>query len=243
MKATGSSAQRRATHREALRQLDDWVPYLREHSGLPGPRADLELLDAVAEDASPELLWALADDADEFLAACGAAGLGRLAACGDAAALERLHELADDRRWRVREGVAMGLQRLGDADVERLLRVVRSWCVGSPLRRRAAAAGLCEPRLLVDPAVAEAAIGVLDVITSSLLAERSRSDVDVRVLRQALGYCWSVAIVAAPAPGMAAFERLAASTDPDARWIVRENLGKARLRRLDAAWVERLQRG
>jgi hypothetical protein len=41
------------------------------------------------------------------------------------AAAAELARLADDDRWRVREGVAMGLQRLGDADLPRLLALAR----------------------------------------------------------------------------------------------------------------------
>ena len=51
-----------------------------------------------------------------------------------------------------------------------------------------------------------------------------------RVLRQALGYGWSVAIAASPEAGLVAFRGLTASDDPDARWIVRSNHTKARLR-------------
>jgi hypothetical protein len=46
-----------------------------------------------------------------------------------------------------------------------------------------------------------------------------------------------VGIEAEPDAGKRALGRLARSEDPDLRWIVRENLGKARLARLDAAWV------
>jgi hypothetical protein len=232
-----------AAYREVLRDLDDWDIYLVEHSHLPGPRANLSLLEAVGDEAPSERLFALAASPDEFLAACGAAGLGRLVAeqgTSTADALARMRDLADDPRWRVREGVAMGLQRIGDVEASRLLEILHRWSTGSPLCRRAVVAGICEPRLLVAPAVAEAAIQLLDAITASLLAEPDRRDPDVRVLRQALGYGWSVAIVAAPATGKAAFERLAASDDPDARWIVRENLGKARLDRMDPAWVAAL---
>jgi hypothetical protein len=55
----------------------------------------------------------------------------------------------------------------------------------------------------------------------------------VRVLRQALGYCWSVAVAALPAEGFARLERWAAADDPDVRWLVRENLRKSRTRRAD----------
>lgn len=59
-----------------------------------------------------------------------------------------------------------------------------------------------------------------------------RREPGVRNLRQALGYCWSVTIVAGPQAGLAAFEPMRAIADPDICWIVRTNLTKARLRRL-----------
>jgi hypothetical protein len=52
------------------------------------------------------------------------------------------------------------------------------------------------------------------------------------VLRQALGYCWSVAIAADAATGLPLFTALTASKDRDVQWIVRENSKKARLARL-----------
>jgi hypothetical protein len=134
----------------------------------------------------------------------------------------------------------MGLQRVGDGDTGRFLGIVRAWSMGTPLERRAAVAAICEPRLLVAPDVAAEAIALVDAVTRSLLEEPDRRDPGVRVLRKALGYGWSVAVVAAPEPGRAAFERLAMVGDTDARWIVRENLGKSRLRRLDPVWVEAL---
>ncbi len=62
------------------------------------------------------------------------------------------------------------------------------------------------------------------------------------MLRKGLGYCWSVAVAALPEPGKARMERWLASDDPDVRWIMRENLKKARLQRLDPEWVARMQR-
>jgi hypothetical protein len=63
------------------------------------------------------------------------------------------------------------------------------------------------------------------------LPTRTTSSRD-RVLRKALGCCWSVAVAALPEEGLPRFERLERSTDPDVLWIVRENLKKARLARL-----------
>lgn len=230
-------------YRATLRSLDDWAPYLRDHSNLPGPRANLELLEVAADEGDRRRFEELIASDDEFLAACGAVGFGRLAAEGDDEAVAVLRAHSTDSRWRVREGVAMGLQRVGDADIHRLLGILREWSSGDALEQRAAVAAICEPRLLVGETMAEAAVGLLADITGALLSEPSRNAADLRVLRQALGYGWSVVIVAAPERGRLAFEELAALDDPDARWIVRENLGKARLRRLDAAWVDRLRGG
>jgi hypothetical protein len=48
-----------------------------------------------------------------------------------------------------------------------------------------------------------------------------------------------VAAVAAPVEGKAAMEQWLASQDGDVLWIMKENLKKNRLQRIDPAWVER----
>jgi hypothetical protein len=234
-----------ADHRAVLRGLppEEWDIYLAANSGLPGPRANLELLHAVADEADPARIRRYAASPDEYEGACGAVGLGRLLAAGDDHVLLELMPLACDERWRVREGVAMALQRLGDAHMPALLAVAADWAGGGPLLQRAALAGVCEPRFLAAPEVAEAVLDLVDRVTASLIAlasgERRRGD--VRVLRQALGYCWSVAVAALPVDGFARLERWADLDDPDARWIVRENLKKARLSRADAPRTQQLR--
>jgi hypothetical protein len=234
-------------YRQKLQTIEEWEPLLLIESGLPGPRGNLELLQAVVEEGSTaqfiELLEWTPDRAptgtrEEFLAACGAAGLGASIARGEDRLWPKLRELASDPRWRVREGVAMALQRIGDEDMRRLLRGIRSWITGGALERRAVAAGLCEPRLLKDVMSAQAVLGVLEEITASLEGEPIGPSDEGRVLRQALGYCWSVAIAALPAEGKKRFERWGESADPNIRWIVRENLKKKRLDRVDASWVK-----
>lgn len=244
---------RTADYRDVLRARarSEWEPFLLEESGLPGPRGNLELLHAVMAEGTTAQFTALLDRApperaptgtrEEFLAACGGAGLGASIARGEDALWPRLRACASDPRWRVREAVAMALQRIGDDDMDGLLHELGLWVGGAPLERRAVAAGLCEPRLLGQPHHAREVLGVLDTITASLEREVNRRSEEFRVLRQALGYCWSVATVACPAEGKAALERWAASEDPDIRWVVRENLGKKRLQRLDAAWVESMK--
>lgn len=228
---------RRDDHRATLRSLSpDAVPaYLTAHSGLPGPRANLELLDAFGDVGDAGLVRRLATDPDEYLRCCGIVGLGRLLTEGADELAGELREHACDSSWRAREAVAIALQRVGDTDPARVRAIVADWVQDErPLVRRAAIAAVCEPRLLTDPTTAAAALDACTAATAGLVAtptdERRRAD--VRTLRQALGYCWSVAVAAAPAHGLAAFAALRRGTDPDVAWVVRENLGKARLRRL-----------
>jgi hypothetical protein len=211
----------------------DWPDYLRERSGLPGPRGNIELAQAVADQGDPACFDRFIATDDEYLMFCGVLGLGRLLAETGSNAIEtRLRGHAVDPRWRIREAVAMALQRLGDADLARLRDLVVRWCADPhSLVLRAAVAGICEPRLLRSAGGAACALEACARATDQLTAlppERRRESA-VRTLRQALGYCWSVAVAANPGAGLPRFEALAACTDPDAGWIVRENSKKARL--------------
>lgn len=238
-----------ADYRLILRTTPDWETYLRAESRLPGPRANLELAYAATEEATPQqidLLLAYGPETapentpDAFLAVCGTMALGRLLAEGNLDHLPRLRALANDPRWRVREGVAMALQRWGDANMPALLEHMRGWASGTPLEQRALAAGLCEPRLLRDPAHARAVLELLEQVTMNILAIKERKSEAFQALRKGMAYCWSVAIAALPDEGKAAFERWVPTCDPDIRWIVRENLKKNRLQKMDPAWVDRM---
>lgn len=207
-------------------------------SGLPGPRANLTVAARAAAGASADDAARWLASGEEYLALCAAIAFGHLRD------VEALRALADDPRWRVREGVAMGLQAIGDADFAALLALARDLAAsGSPLQARAAAAGLCEPRLLRRaPDRAVATVAVLDASTALLAATpaRERRADGFKALRKGLGYCWSVALAEAPPSARTSFERLAESDDPDVRWVVRENLRKSRLARADPEWTAAL---
>ena len=222
-------AGRVETYRTELRGLNDWEPYLRKHSGLPGPRANLELVAAVAEEADPDRLWRYSASEDEFLALCGTAGLGRIALLEPDTVISWLRELASDQRWRVRESVAIALQRLGRDNMARLLAEMKIWADGDAYVQRAAVAGLCEPALLKSNADTVGVLAILDHITRSLAASTNRADEGFRVLRQALGYGWSVAAAAAPGNATPYLEKWLRSTDKDVMWVMKSNLGKSRM--------------
>jgi hypothetical protein len=239
----------RQTYVAALREAEDPESFLMTHSGLPGPRGNLELADAAADVTDPVTLrrWAAIgpDEAGTneprgFLAMCGVVGLGRLVAEGDRDAVAELRVHANDPRWRVRESVAIALQRVGDADLDEMASITDVWAEGTNYERRAAVAAVAEPRLLRALPAAARAVALLDRITASFASDPGdRRGDEPRALRKALGYAWSVVIVADPERGKPAFERWLEVDDRDVRWICRENLKKSRLARTDPAWVQR----
>ncbi len=236
-------------YRNTLRALYGWDDYLRRNSGLPGSRANLELMEAVVLEGTTErffelLRWtpdrAAEDTPESFLAMAGAAGLGERVARGERGLLARMRMIANDPRWRVREGIAFGLQHLGGEDMGLLLSEMRAWSRGRPLERRAAVAAVAEPRLLDNPDDAAAAVDLTDRITATLLEESSHGDSDVRALRQTLGYAWSVLISEAPNEAKKPFERWVDEDDSDIRWLVRENLRKKRLQEAEPEWTAKM---
>src|SRR5256886_6276280 len=221
-------------YRSELRRLKDWDPFLKKHSGLPGPRANLELVAAVVEEGDADRLWRLSASRDEFLALCGTAGLGRIALLEPETVMTWLRELASDPRWRVREGVAIALQRLGRENMPKLLAQMKIWSPGDWYAKRAAVAGLCEPALLKSNQDTVEVLAMLDQITRalSLAAPADRRDDGFRVLRQALGYGWSVAAAAAPKNAKPYLEKWIRAQDKDVAWVMKTNLRKSRMAEL-----------
>jgi hypothetical protein len=82
---------------------------------------------------------------------------------------------------------------------------------------------------------------ILDTVTASLERVDDRRSQDFLVLRKGLGYCWSVAVVALPEEGKVLMEKWLVAVDKDIQWIMRENLKKARLSRMDAEWAKKMQ--
>lgn len=238
------------TYRAELAASPDWDTYLISHSGLPGPRANLELLDVAAELASENQIkhWLAFDvkrappgTREEYLAVCGAVGLGKLIALGKRKYLVPLRARASDARWRVREGVAIALQHWGDSDFDAVLNAVEPWREGNLFEQRAIAAALCEPRLLKKRAQVKRVLKLLDGITGDFAKTQDRKSDAFVVLKKGLSYCWSVAAAASPDDGKRAMEKWFASSDPAVRAVMRENLNKERLKRMDAGWVRTWQ--
>lgn len=237
--------------------------FLREHSNLPGPRGNLELagqfadlVTTLAAGSRAAAAWkatmglaavgpgeAPTGDPGEFVAFCGT-----LAAAGFAADASRrpdvwqtVRRAAEDPRWRLREAAAQAIQRALALDRPGTLAVLEEWAAGGGwLLLRAVAAGVADPPLLADPVLAAAALGLHEVVCRRFVEPFDRRDPGFRVLRQGLGFTLSVVVAAAPEPGFVLLRRLAVAGDPDVAWVLRSNLGKARLARSYPTEVEAL---
>jgi hypothetical protein len=236
--------------------------YLVGESALPGPRANLELIAVSAgcvgesvrcADLAPALAlldrWAAlspqaapVNEPRIMLPSVAVQAYGQIAVVCDSwwdEAITRLRRAASDERWRLREMVAMALQRMLAADWQRAVAALRVWLADEPdpLVMRAVVAALAEPPLLTDPAHAEEAL-LLHMAVLERFGRASRDqrrEEAFRALRQGLGYTLSVVVAAVPEAGFAYLESLAILADADIRWIVRENLKKNRLK----SWAER----
>jgi len=161
-------------------------------------------------------------------------GLGALAAARPGfrnGALEKLRALARDPRWRLREGVAQGLQRLLAADAAEIISVLEGW-IRPPdwTVMRAAAAAVAEPSLLQNARIAVRALELHSRIIREIRGARDRRAEEFRILRKGLGYTLSVVACGAPTAGLNLLAELAGEEDRDLRWIFKENLKKNRLR-------------
>jgi hypothetical protein len=235
---------------EKLEKLKNWDSFLLKESGLPGPRGNIELAQAFADIAEESLIKsyiainpaeAPENSAKVFLTFCGVVGLGTLVNKGKLDYLKQLRQFASDERWRIREAVAMALQRVGDGDISFLLQEMKLWSKGNSFEKRAAIAALCEPRLLTSGEVSSSVLDILDDVTLSITNSEDTKSKAFEVLKKGLAYCWSVAVAACPEKGKKIFEKWVRSKDKNVIWIVKQNLKKKRLLKMDTEWVSRQQ--
>ena len=227
--------------------------YLRDQSRLPGTRANLELVNSLSNllvaivPEQPEQVWMLIhylvqdektverNTPDEFVVLCGVVACG---ACSSVRTewrtdvFEMMKTFACSKSWRVREGVAMAIQRLLPVIPQETVEFLRELATkGNCFQQRASIAAIAEPSLLQDQVMIDAAFTIQCFVLKRLheLPSADRKCEDVRVLRQTLGYTLSVVTAATPEQGFALMSDCAKWNDTDINWILRENLKKKRL--------------
>jgi hypothetical protein len=228
--------------------------YLREHGGIPGSHANIELANDVGSllaaaltrypdkirsllnsFTSNERKSAVSNTPTEFVLLCGILAFGSCAAASPEWRDEvfvLLKHYACSPFWRIREAVAMAYQRLLQADSQttlaHLMELARS---GNYLQQRAAVTTLAEPQLFYSSDLVVPALEVQRIVLCYMHAVpvRERKREDFRVLRRALGHTVSVVTAAAPEEGFALLSECATWNDADITWVLRENLRKKRL--------------
>ncbi len=228
------------------------IEYLRVNSNLPSRRANLELAKAfilIVEErfeSHGQTLWdfinylinitpeqAPTGNPNEFLAFCGTWALGSIGVLSDALYSESLLCLkrqANDSRWRIREAVAKGIQKILKNKPSDFVKELESWIVKDQyLIMRAVVTGLADPEVLKNSHLAKNALNFHKNVLNMVKNSKNRKTNEFKILRKGLGYSLSVVVQSLPDSGFQYLEELANIPDPDISWILRENLRKNRL--------------
>ena len=225
------------------------IQYLKENSNLPGARPNLQLLysfsktatDSDIMDCLNHIKSGTENSPEEFLGMCGIVGYAVKNKNNNELVIETIRKYASHKSWRIREAVAMGIQEISEENMQATLKNISKMQVGNFYEKRAVVAGLCEPKLLKDIKVANTVIRILNEITEAFNHNDKLAD-DEESLRKTLAYAWSVAIVHAPTNGKKAFEKLLETESKHIKWIIKENLKKNRLIKMDTAWVKEMEK-
>ncbi|WP_185957240.1 hypothetical protein [Gracilimonas mengyeensis] len=181
-----------------------------------------------------------ANSPEEVVGMCGVLGYAEINKANPIAALDYLRPYASHKSWRIREAVAMAIQVLAKENIRMILRHIRSWVNDNGYEQRAVIAGFCEPVVLVDESHNQTILKIIREITENLDHNDRLNEPEI-ALRKALAYGWSVFIVASPTAGKKQFEALFDLTGKHIKWIIKQNLKKNRLLKLDPEWVEKCQ--
>ena len=221
------------------------IDYLLENSKLPGPRGNLELLYSFSQEAdratSQKCLAYIKEDTanspEEFVGMCGIVSYAVLNKDNVEETIKYLSKYASHGSWRIREAVAIGIQEIAEKKMELVLKSLEPWARGNALEKRAVVAALCEPKLLSDQKVNQQILKILETITQCF-ASLDKLTEEEKILRKSLGYGWSVLIVALPEAGKKSFQAYLKNKNKHINWIVKENLKKNRLLKMDKEWVD-----
>jgi hypothetical protein len=222
------------------------IDYLLQNSNLPGPRGNLELLYDFSRNADTEIVRKCleyittdtSNSPEEFVGMCGILGYAQINKDRNKAVLAFLRKYASHDSWRIREAVAMSIQEISVNNIGETLENIKPWIEGNFLEQRAVVAGLCEPKLLNNEINNINILKILEKITQNISHDNKLSDQEVS-LRKALGYGWSVVIVSTPKNGKKYFEKLFHLSGKHVSWVIKENLKKNRLIKMDSEWVKK----
>lgn len=240
------------------------LDYLIINSNLPGRRANLELANAFGDtiigvyNLNTKDVWNLCKDmsemeykeddknsSEEFIPFCGLIGIGAISSISSfyfSDGLLILKNAAKDKRWRIREAVAMGLQKILLNNNKKIINELKEWITEKDYYIwRAVLAGLAEPEIVKDKEVAIKSLEIHKQILKQISVIEDRRSESFKKLRQALGYTLSVVVEQIPQEGFEYVNKLAKKDDKDITWVVKTNLKKNRLLKKYPKEVEKIK--
>lgn len=244
---------------ERFKEIED---YLTTNSNLPGPRGNLALAFKFAESfekesVSTELVdllvkWvnispeeAPTNNPGEYLTFCGILSLGAHYCYADENTkkliMDQFKIAMNDKRWRVKEGVAMGFQKIAERDFEPIKKYFSQWYGSSSYaEKRAFIAALAHPPILKDKEIARFSLKMSENILDEIISvdKASRKSEEFTVLSKGLQYALSVFVADLPDEGFDLLKKYAKINDPELKKIIKSNLGKSRLTKKYASEVD-----
>lgn len=239
----------------------DIEDYLSTNSNLPGPRGNLTLAFKFAEyfekeSVSKELLdllirWiniskeeAPTNNPREFLPFCGILSLGAHFFYADDGIkdliMDQFKISMNDKRWRIKEGAAMGFQKIAEKDFDTIKKYFSLWYDSSNFaEKRAFIAALAHPPILKDKEAQRFSLKISEDIIKDILftSKEIRKSDEFTVLSKGLKYALSVFVAALPGEGFDLLKRFAQINDTELRNILKSNLSKSRLTKKYASEV------
>jgi hypothetical protein len=241
------------------------INYFVVNSNLPGRRANLEMAAAFVEVIEESFLnnldkiWnfcvksigisedkAPTNNPMEIVPFCGSWGIGLIGSISEVhfqEAVSLLRERANDPRWRMREAVAFGIQKILDKRFQAMIHELMGWIGRNNwLEMRAIAAGIAQPKLLAEYENAKSALELHKLIFGKIKTANDRKSEDFKTLRKGLSYTLSIVVSNIPDEGFQEMKELIKTQDLDLLWITKNNLKKKRLTKVFPSEVKILNK-
>jgi hypothetical protein len=242
-----------------FREIED---LLIKNSNLPGPRGNLTLAfkfaDYFARESISKNLWDLlnrwvnisseeapTNNPREYLTFCGILALGtHHSHAGEDEKrfiMNLFKTVMNDKRWRIKESAAMGLQRIAEKDFHTIENYFSLWYKNANcLEKRAFVATLAHPPILKNKEIAQFSLKISEDILNDILSASKtiRRSEDFTVLSKGLQYALSVFVACQPEEGFDLLKKYARLHDSDLHKIIKSNLSKSRLTKKYARMVD-----
>ncbi|NIM58185.1 MAG: hypothetical protein GTO16_04485 [Candidatus Aminicenantes bacterium] len=176
------------------------------------------------------------NDPREFLPFCAILSLGSLYNNSDKKRKEQIINIikasASDGRWRIREAVAMGFQRVSEKNFTVIKEMFSKWIKKSSLlEKRAILVTLAHPPVLDNKENAIFSFRIADEILQGLqkLDGIERKSEEFAILKKGLEFTISVYVASLPQEGFRFLKKWAQKANLDIKKILKSNLSKTRL--------------